>query len=290
MNRLMKKGILMLLFCLVMSFGAFSQKQPTITLSKAEKGKIELRLALKSPGTISVDWGNNKPKNYEVNASAKIAEATVISGSVAENTVVKIYADDLVFLYCREQALATLNLQNAHTIRVVDCSINNLTELNTSNSPELNFLNCHKNSIKTLDLSANTKIKTINCSYNGLEQLNLSNNKDLEHVSIFENKISSLTLSTPNKINNLLASKNKLSALDITGAVSLIYLDINANLFDACALNKVFSAMPINKKAVEGTINLKINHNAGAAASNTVIAEEKKWVLDRKGRGNANCN
>jgi len=286
----MKKSVLMFLLCLIASFGAFSQKQPTITLSKAEKGKIELRLALKSPGTIAVDWGNNKPKNYEINASAKIAEATVISESVAENAIVKIYADDLIFLYCREQVLATLNLQNAQEIRVVDCAINNLTELNTSKNAELNYLNCHKNNLKELDLSTNPKIKTLNCSYNSLEQLNLSNNKILEHVSVFENKISSLTLSTPNKINTLLASKNKLSTLDMAGATSLTYLDINTNLFDACALNKVFAALAVNKKASDGTANLKINHNAGAATSNTAIAEEKNWVLDRKGKGNANCN
>ncbi len=286
----MNKKIWILLLCLIASFGAFSQKQPAITLSRAGKGSVEIRLALKTPGTIAVDWGNNKSRNYEANAIAKITEATVISGNVAENAVVKIYADDVVFLYCREQSLTALNLQNAQGIRVVDCAINNLTELNTSNNPELNYLNCHKNNITALDLSANTKIKTLNCSFNSLEQLNLSNNKILEHASVFENKISSLTLSTPNKINTLLASKNKLSVLDIAGTASLFYLDINTNLFDACALNKVFVALPINNRANEGTVNLKINHNAGTISSNTAVAEGKNWVLDRKGKGNASCN
>ncbi len=286
----MNKKIWILLLCLITSFGAFSQKQPTITLSRAGKGSIELRLALKTPGTISIDWGNNKLKNYEVNAIAKITEATVISGNVSENAVVKVYADDVIFLYCREQSLTVLNLQNAQGIRVVDCAINNLTELNTSNNPELNYLNCHKNNISALDLSSNIKIKTLNCSFNSLEQLNLSNNRILEHVSVFENKISSLVLSSPNKINTLLASKNKLSALDMAETASLVYLDINANLFDACALNKVFVALPVNNKANEGTVNLKINHNAGTISSSTAVAEGKNWVLDKKGKGNASCN
>lgn len=286
----MNKKIWILLLFLIASFGAFSQKQPTITLSRAGKGSIELRLALKTPGTISIDWGNNKLKNYEANAIAKITEATIISGNVAENAVVKVYADDVIFLYCREQSLVTLNLQNAQGIRVVDCAINNLEELNTSSNHELNYLNCHKNNISALDLSTNTKIKTLNCSFNSLEQLNLSNNRILEHVSVFENKISSLVLSSPNKINTLLASKNKLSVLDIAGTASLVYLDINANLFDACALNKVFVALPVNNRTNEGTVNLKINHNAGTISSNTAVAEGKSWVLDRKGKGNASCN
>lgn len=286
----MNKNILILLLCLLTSFSVFAQKQPTISLSKTGKGKIELKLALKSPGTISVDWGNNKLKDYEVNASAKIAEATIISGNVTENAVVKIYADNLIFLYCREQLLTTLNLQNAQAIRVVDCAINNLTELNTSNNAELNFLNCHKNNLSALDVSKNHKLKTLNCSFNNLSSLDLANNTVLGHLSVFENKLSVLTLSSPNTLQTILGSKNKLESLSLIGSSALKYLDINANLFGACSLNKIFSEIPANKKGESGEPNLRINHNAGATSSNTAIAEEKNWVLDRKGKGNANCN
>ncbi len=284
----MKKNILLLL-TLITFFNAFSQSQPTFTMTKEGKGYTEFRIALKNPGTVSVDWGNDKKKSYKVGASAKISEATVISGKIAKDAVVKVYAEGLVFLYCREQALATLDLTNATEIKVVDCSMNSLTSFDVTNNRDLDFLNFHKNKVTAIDLTNNAKLKTLNCSFNNLESLDLAENKILNHLSLFENNINSLTLSSPNKITTILASRNKLSSINFTGSNSLSYLDISNNSMEGCELNRAFSELPINKKSSSAP-NLKINNNLGASTSNTDAASDKRWVLDRTGKGTAVCN
>lgn len=79
------------------------------------------------------------------------------------------YFTDLMFLYCYECALTSLDVSNNPKLRNLDCSGNHLTTLDLSNNPDLRTLKCSYNDLTTLDLSSNTKLGTVQCFNNEIK-------------------------------------------------------------------------------------------------------------------------
>ena len=71
----------------------------------------------------------------------------------------------------------------------LDCSDNNLTELDLSGNTELLSLDCSDNTLTELDLSGNTELLSLDCSDNTLTELDLGNNTELSSLSCSGNAL-----------------------------------------------------------------------------------------------------
>ena len=82
----------------------------------------------------------------------------------------------------------------------LDCSYQDLTELDLSRNTGLTSVLCYGNQLTELDLSANTQLIELDCSSNEITHLDVSSNHNLEKMSCYHNRLTSLDLSRNNKL------------------------------------------------------------------------------------------
>ena len=82
----------------------------------------------------------------------------------------------------------------------LDCSYQDLTELDLSRNTGLTSVLCYGNQLTELDLSANTQLIKLDCSSNEITHLDVSSNHNLEKLSCYHNRLTSLDLSRNNKL------------------------------------------------------------------------------------------
>ena len=184
-------------------------------------------------------------------------------------------------LNCSGQKLTTLNLElnsrveklncsgnqltglwldpRGNSLRYLTCSVNELTALDLSKSPELTELSCGNNKLTSLDLSANKKLQQINASSNkltaldvrqlpeltdlylwgnhDLRSIDVSKNTKLEFLSVSHCKLTSLNVSNNRKLVELYVYNNQLTALDVRSNYMLKKLGCYENQLTALDLS-----------------------------------------------------
>jgi Leucine-rich repeat (LRR) protein len=98
----------------------------------------------------------------------------------------------------------------------LDCSDNQLTNLDVSSNTALTYLNCENNQLTSLDVSANTALTSLYCGANQLTSLDVSNNTALFNLWCYGNQLSSLDVSA----NTVLGSLSQ----GMCGSLWLIFL------------------------------------------------------------------
>lgn len=106
----------------------------------------------------------------------------------------------------------------------LDCSSNNLTELDISNNTKLTDLKCGRNKFVMLDLSKNTELTAIDCTYSQLTSLDLSKNTKLVKLICHNGEILKLDISNNSELVELACSNNNLRVLDVTNNTKLVKL------------------------------------------------------------------
>ena len=79
------------------------------------------------------------------------------------------YFSALEYLYCYDNQLTTLDVNNNTALTNLWCSSNRLTKLDVSQNSSLTSLRCSSNQLTALDVSKNTKLRELECSGNALE-------------------------------------------------------------------------------------------------------------------------
>lgn len=120
----------------------------------------------------------------------------------------------------------------------LDCSENQLTQLDVSKNPKLKRLVCYENKLTSLDVSGNTSLTELHCYTNQLTSLNLGENANLDILNCVVNRLTSLDLSGNANLTRLACSSNLLTSLDVSNNPTLILLDCERNLLTSLDLSK----------------------------------------------------
>ena len=159
-------------------------------------------------------------------------------------------------LNCSGQKLKTLNLElnsrveklncsgnqltdlwldpRGNSLKYLTCSVNELTALDLSKSPELTELSCSSNKLTSLDLSANTKLQKIVAQTNALTTLDTRNLPELTHLYLWGNHdLKSIDVSKNTKLEILSASHGKLTSLNVKNNRMLVELHVYDNQLTA---------------------------------------------------------
>ena len=120
----------------------------------------------------------------------------------------------------------------------LDCSENQLTQLDVSKNPKLKRLVCYKNKLTSLDVSGNTSLTELHCYTNQLTSLNLGENANLNKLNCVVNRLTSLDLSGNANLTILSCSSNLLTSLDVSNNPNLILLDCERNLLTSLNVSK----------------------------------------------------
>ena len=98
-------------------------------------------------------------------------------------------------LFLQENALTTLKLSAAQSLRVFNVDWCGLSELDLSGYSKLKELTCGANKLQTLKLDGCTALATLTCNGNHLSELNLSDCAALKKLECQSNSLTSLDLS-----------------------------------------------------------------------------------------------
>lgn len=111
----------------------------------------------------------------------------------------------------------------------LDCSENQLTQLDVSKNPKLKRLVCYENKLTSLDVSGNTSLTELHCYTNQLTSLNLGENANLDILNCVVNRLTSLDLSGNANLTRLACSSNLLTSLNVSKNTELDTLDCSGN-------------------------------------------------------------
>ncbi len=91
-------------------------------------------------------------------------------------------------------------------------------------------MNCSSNQLSEVDVSNNPNLFSLKCNNNQLTNINITNNIDLSNLQFSNNQISYLDVSNNINLNKIYCSNNLINTLDISNNINLKYLQCNGNL------------------------------------------------------------
>ena len=153
----------------------------------------------------------------------------------------------LAIINCSHNQITNLNLTNNTYLNTINCSGNQLTSLDITNNKTLIDLNCGLNQLTAIDLYKAPYLKTLELSFNNISYLDISSNKNLVSVFCFSNVLESLDISNNPKVIDLGLSENQLTSLNLKNGnnalLNLSNLRLNNNSDLTCILvdNKSYS-------------------------------------------------
>lgn len=125
------------------------------------------------------------------------------------------YFTELEELECSNNELGNLDVSKNAELKELECGFNKLTNLDVSKNVKLKNLSCNGNKIKSLDLSKNTELRQLGCGFNKLTNLDASMCSKLRNLICDNNKIKELNLSGNSKMEAMACAYNKLRKLDL---------------------------------------------------------------------------
>jgi Leucine-rich repeat (LRR) protein len=132
-------------------------------------------------------------------------------------------------IYCINNQLTGLIVNNLTNLTTIRCWENQLTSLNVADLTSLAFIECSSNQLTNLNLTNLTNLSELYCSNNNLTNLNVSNLANLTSLDCGRNQITSLEVSDLDKLELLICSTNPVTQLDIENLTNLKRLTCNSN-------------------------------------------------------------
>ncbi|MCL1874314.1 MAG: hypothetical protein FWF85_09410 [Clostridiales bacterium] len=143
---------------------------------------------------------------------------------------VNINGETIRDVYGKDRGIASLKgIEHFTALQELNCSGNQLTELDLSNNTALIKLYCSDNKLAELDLSKNPALEVLLGNRNYLEKLYLANNIELRKLELDSNRLTELDLSKNTMLRVLQCYSNKLAGLDLSNNIVLEKLDCTLN-------------------------------------------------------------
>lgn len=153
-----------------------------------------------------------------------------ISGLGIRNIDGISYFTSLKELDCSSNDIGNLDMTQNTELQSLSCSDNQITQINITNCKFLNYLDCSKNNLASLFIQNTPELTSINCSYNKFTSLDLSNNHQLIQLVANNNLLICLNFDNNRKLEIIDCSFNRLKSLDILGLANLRELNCGNNM------------------------------------------------------------
>ncbi|WP_341281167.1 leucine-rich repeat domain-containing protein [Paenibacillus sp. FSL H8-0537] len=195
--------------------------------------------------------------------------------------------EQIVSLQLASQKYSSLKgIEHFTSLEELDCSYNNLMELDISRNINLKKLNCNKNEIHALNLTNNRKLEALDCGFNRIQKLDVSHNAMLVKLDCYWNILTELQVDHNanleqfncgyNALFNLNLDQNKqLSRLDC-GNNYLIALNVKEcpSLLEIRCNNNHLTELDVTRNSALQSLRCFNNHIKGLDISHNVFLEE----------------
>ena len=129
-----------------------------------------------------------------------------------------------------EEKIKSVNgLERLISLKRLDVSSNQLTNMNISKNTSLTWLDVGENQLTNLDVSKNTALEIFSANNNQLTDIDISKNIALENLDVSSNQLTGVDISKNTVLKSSNVSSNKLTELDLNNNTALENLDANKN-------------------------------------------------------------
>ncbi len=186
-------------------------------------------------------------QNLDMNSNGSLSKGEISAATrldVSDSEICNLkgieFFTELIYLDCSFNNLVELNISNNLLLEYLDCSVNgffSFKELNVSNNINLTTLKCTENNILELDLSNNIKLEYLDCSYNSnIASLDLSNNIALKYLNLSNSEkvhgrglLRTIDLSNCAILEEFYCGGNDIDELDLSNCTMLETLSCSNN-------------------------------------------------------------
>ena len=167
--------------------------------------------------------------------TAELAAVTEIDVNRCEISSLKgiEYFTGLVSLDCSRNNLMELDVSSNTALVELICWNNYLSVLDVSSNTALTYLNCDGNNLTALDVSKNTVLESLYCNYNHLTALDVSKNTSLVYLECGDNRFTALDVSGHKTLQELYCYEDDeenlcLKTVNVSGCTSLTDLYVSS--------------------------------------------------------------
>ena len=196
------------------------------------------------------------------------------------------YFPAMVTLDCSDNQLTELDVSKNTALKILNCNNNQLTTLDVSKNTALEDLFCHDNLLTTLDVSKNTALEDLRCYVNQLTELDLSKNPALYYLSCEQNQLTNLNLSNNTALKYIYCDHNQLTTLDMPKSTVLVTLHCENNQLTTLDVSKNtalralhcdyndLTTLNLTKNTVLENLDFSFNHLTSIdATKNTLLID-----------------
>ena len=179
----------------------------------------------------------------------------------------------LTWFECSVNNMTSLNMSNSTLLTELWCQTGNLTSLDVSGCTLLTKFRCDNNQLTSLDVSQNTILEFLWCQQNQLTSLDVSSNTALTLLNFSQNLLTSINVTNNTALTNLNCSSNQLTSLDVSSNLALTNLYCYDNLLTSLDVsnNLALTYLDCSDNQLTG-LNIKNtnNFNLPGTALNTI--------------------
>ena len=218
---MIKKYLLLLPLCFVSSIKAQIIDIPDANFKTKllEANEINNTANFLDGKSMKIDLNGNG--EIEITEALKITELSIDNSNILSIEGIKKFSN-LKYLSFHNNKVSVFNL-NGMNLTFLECSNNQITDLDIAGLPNLISLGCADNLLTSLDLSnqkANTFL-SLNCSGNKLKDLQIQQFINIKSLDCSENELTSLNITAFSTLLNLDYSNNKIPEYDVTNFLNL---------------------------------------------------------------------
>ena len=192
-------------------------------------------------------------------------------GEILDLTGIEAFTS-ITGLNCSGNQISNLDISNNLNLKFLYCYKNQLKKIKLGNNFKLHTIDCHLNQLTNLDVTQNIVLDFLNCSQNQLTKLDINNNPNLLTLYCENNQITNLNLHQNVVLKFLRCDDNELVDLDVSnnsllevllcgGQNNLTSLDIsnNPNLLTLSCLYNKLTSLDTSKNTVLNSLDCSNN-------------------------------
>lgn len=131
---------------------------------------------------------------------------------------------------CSQKGIKSIaGIEHLSNLEVLDCSRNEIENIDISENKKLKHLSCYSNPVCSLNIKGNQHLITLYCGNCNIDELDCSQNRELEILSCRFNPLRQIDLWKNNKLTLLRVRRCMLEELELRSLKKLQFLDCSEN-------------------------------------------------------------
>lgn len=163
------------------------------------------------------------------------------------------YLSNLEILDCSRNEIKQIDISKNRKLKHLSCYCNSIYNLNIEENTFLTSLYCGNCDIDALDCSRNKDLEILSCGFNPLKEIDLWENKKLTLLRVRRCQLEELELRSLKALQTLDCSENRLYELQLYENKELVYLD--------CARNNLHNDLYIGANIKLTYLDSRMNRN-----------------------------